>query len=678
MIKIGMALADRYEIEEKIGTGGMSDVYRARDLKLNRLVAVKILKQEFSENQNFVSKFRTEAQAAAGLMHPNIVNVYDVGDENGINYIVMELVDGITLKKYIEKKNRLSVREAVSIAIQVAMGLQAAHDHHIIHRDIKPQNILISREGKVKVADFGIAKAATSNTITSNVMGSVHYTSPEQARGGYSDAKSDIYSLGVTLFEMVTGRVPFNGETTVAIAIKHIQEALPSPKEYAPDLPISVEKIILKCCEKSPDRRYQSAEDLIRDLKRSLITPDEDFVTMIRPEEENATRVSTQQEQIRQSHTVPSGEMRLNEEPVRTGKSGSGNRTDKSGRDRDRSREKSRSRDNDRSSSDAGLERLTIIMAVIAAFLIGIILLFLIGRSFGLFGSENGKPTSSSGISATEISTASEAVSQDGIVVPQVVGLSFAEARSQLEAKGFVVEKAEDADNIRPKNEVTAQKPGADWRASSGATVTLTVSTGANAAEAAGTAATADPMAAASDSAATAVSMEQEVAVPNVIGLDEETATATLIEAGLTVGSVTSVNHEDPSLNGLICNQAPVFSTKVAAGSAVNLELSIGPANILYSYEADIPAPTAEEDASYSGGTPVTLSMTTEDGTPLLNTTTTVFPYHVGFHGITSARGILTMNFTATTQSYVDESGNTIEGTTEERTVTRVINFTQE
>ncbi|MBO4913076.1 MAG: Stk1 family PASTA domain-containing Ser/Thr kinase, partial [Butyrivibrio sp.] len=296
MIKIGMVIGDRYEVLEKIGTGGMSDVYKAKDHKLNRLVAVKILKQEFSENENFVAKFRVEAQSTAGLMHPNIVNVYDVGDEDGINYIVMELVDGITLKKYIEKKVRLSVKEAVSIAIQVAMGLEAAHNNNIIHRDIKPQNIMISKDGKVKVTDFGIAKAATSNTITSNVMGSVHYTSPEQARGGYSDAKSDIYSLGITLFEMLTGRVPFNGDTTVAIAIKHIQEDLPTPADFNEDIPISVEKIVLKCCQKSPDRRYQNAAELIQDLKKSLITPDKDFVSMVDPDEEGVTRVASGEE----------------------------------------------------------------------------------------------------------------------------------------------------------------------------------------------------------------------------------------------------------------------------------------------------------------------------------------------------------------------------------------------
>ncbi|MEE0314612.1 MAG: protein kinase, partial [Butyrivibrio crossotus] len=191
MLRKGMFIAERYEILERIGSGGMSDVYKAKCHKLNRYVAIKVLKPEYSEDKTFVSKFKAEAQAAAGLMHANIVNVYDVGEENGIYYIVMELVEGITLKKYIEKKGVLGVREAVSIAIQVAQGIDAAHKHNIVHRDIKPQNIIISKEGKVKVTDFGIARAASSNTINSSVMGSVHYISPEQARGGYSDEKSD-------------------------------------------------------------------------------------------------------------------------------------------------------------------------------------------------------------------------------------------------------------------------------------------------------------------------------------------------------------------------------------------------------------------------------------------------------------------------------------------------------
>lgn len=280
MLRKGMFISDRYEIIDKVGSGGMSDVYKAKCHKLNRFVAIKVLKPEFSEDKNFVSKFKVEAQSAAGLAHPNIVSVFDVGEDNGLHYIVMELVEGITLKKYIEKKGSLSVKEAVSIAIQVAQGIEAAHNNHIIHRDIKPQNIIISREGKVKVTDFGIARAASANTISSNAMGSVHYISPEQARGGFIDEKSDIYSLGITLYEMITGRVPFEGDTTVTIALQHIQGEIPPAKNAVPDLPISVEKIIDKCTQKKADRRYLKVSSLIADLKRSLISPDEDFVQM--------------------------------------------------------------------------------------------------------------------------------------------------------------------------------------------------------------------------------------------------------------------------------------------------------------------------------------------------------------------------------------------------------------
>lgn len=278
MLKEGIFIQGRYEIVGKIGAGGMADVYKARDHKLNRFVAVKVLKAEFREDKAFITKFRAEAQAAAGLAHPNIVNIYDVGEEKGVYFIVMELVEGITLKEYIAKKGRLAVREATSIAIQVSQGLEAAHNSGIIHRDVKPQNIIISTDGKVKVTDFGIARAATNNTISTAVMGSVHYTSPEQARGGYSDAKSDIYSLGITLYEMLTGHVPFDGESTVAIAIKHLQEEMKSPEVYVADLPRSTVQIIYKCTQKSPDRRYANMTELIRDLKESLVNPEGDFV----------------------------------------------------------------------------------------------------------------------------------------------------------------------------------------------------------------------------------------------------------------------------------------------------------------------------------------------------------------------------------------------------------------
>ena len=278
MLSPGTIIGGRYEIISHIGSGGMSEVFKAQDLSLNRLVALKVLKSEFSSDVNFVSKFRMEAQNAAKLSHPNIVNVYDVGEENGIHYIIMELIQGITLKKYIERKKKLEIRESIEVAMQVARGIEAAHQQQIIHRDIKPQNIMISMEGKVKVTDFGIARAASSQTISSNTMGSVHYISPEQARGGYCDEKSDIYSLGITFYEMLTGRVPFEGESTVAVALMHIQSEIVPPTEDEPLIPISLEKIILKCTQKKPELRYPNATELIEDLKKSLTMPNGDFV----------------------------------------------------------------------------------------------------------------------------------------------------------------------------------------------------------------------------------------------------------------------------------------------------------------------------------------------------------------------------------------------------------------
>lgn len=274
MLRPGTFLQDRYEILEPVGSGGMSTVYKAKCHKLNRLVAIKVLKGEFSNDSNFVSKFKMEAQAAAGLSHPNIVSVYDVIDEGQIHYIVMELIEGITLKSYITKKGCLEVKESIGIAIQVAQGMQAAHEQHIIHRDIKPQNMIISRDGKVKVADFGIARAVSAQTLTSTAMGSVHYISPEQARGGFSDERSDIYSLGVTMYEMVTGHLPFDGDNTVAIALAHLEDAVVPPSVYNPDIPVILERIILRCMEKKPDRRYANAAEVIADLRKCLLHPE--------------------------------------------------------------------------------------------------------------------------------------------------------------------------------------------------------------------------------------------------------------------------------------------------------------------------------------------------------------------------------------------------------------------
>lgn len=712
MIKIGMIIGDRYEILEKIGTGGMSDVYKAKDHKLNRNVAIKVLKQEFSENANFVSKFRVEAQAAAGLMHPNIVNVYDVGEENGIYYIVMELVEGITLKQYIEKKARLSVKEAVSIAIQVSMGIEAAHKNHIIHRDIKPQNIIISKEGKVKVTDFGIAKAATSNTITSNVMGSVHYTSPEQARGGYSDEKSDIYSLGITMFEMLTGRVPFNGETTVAIAIKHIQEPLPSPREYISEIPVSVEQIVFKCCQKSPDRRYQSMGNLIADLKQSLINPDEDFVKIVNPNEEASTRMITDKDMVqikKQSDRRDSMEEELrlkknkNVRPIYE-------EEDEDEEEEDEDIDDMEDEDDEEEEYDSKMERITTVLAIAAALIIGFIVLFLVGKTLGIlpFGGSEGEETQEEsgkvempkvvgrqieevktellGLGLTPEITYKEDSQYDeglvlecnvgigqmvdssteiiltvnsgtsGIEVPDIVGKSTAEAVANLEGKGFTVNKTESYDAQVAKGNVISQTPEGGTKAPSGSAVTIRISQGPE---------------------------DNKIRVPNLVGVSEMDAMATLTEAGLKVGSVSEVNNDDASLTGLVCYQSYSVGSYVDSGTAIDLKVSLGPKQSTYSYSGSIQAPTAEEDPEYRDGLSVTVTVDTADGIQLLNTNTTSFPISVNYTGIKSGTGTITFTYTVTTDAQTvtnPDTGEvtTTEGTSTQKTLTREIQFTPE
>ena len=381
MLKTGMIIAERYEILGKIGTGGMADVYKAKDHKLNRFVAVKVLKPEFREDTTFIRKFKSEAQAAAVLTHPNIVNVFDVGDDNGVYYIVMELIEGITLKEYISKKGKLSVKEATSIAIQVSMGLEAAHSHGIVHRDVKPQNIIISMDGKVKVTDFGIARAASSNTISSNVMGSVHYSSPEQVRGGYSDEKSDIYSLGITMYEMVTGKVPFDGDTTVAIAIKHLQEEIVPPSVYTPELPHSLEQIILKCTQKSVDRRYQNMEDVIADLKHSLIDPQGDFVTLTSVDNEAKTVVISDKELGEIKHMpkqIAKSEPEALEEEI--------NETDYD--DEPEVKKHRKKSDKPEKKKKRGGHGLTIVMLLMGVVIL-IAIILVAGKASGLIGSNN-------------------------------------------------------------------------------------------------------------------------------------------------------------------------------------------------------------------------------------------------------------------------------------------------
>ncbi len=665
MIKIGMILGDRYEVLEKIGTGGMSDVYRAKCHKLNRFVAVKVLKQEFSENVNFVSKFRTEAQAAAGMMHPNIVNVYDVGEESGTHYIVMELVEGITLKQYIEKKARLSVKEAISIAIQVSMGIQAAHNNHIIHRDIKPQNIMISKEGKVKVTDFGIAKAVTSNTITSNVMGSVHYTSPEQARGGYSDEKSDIYSLGITMFEMLTGRVPFNGETTVAIAIKHIQEPMPSPREYIPEIPISVEQIVFKCTQKSPDRRYQSMTEVIDDLKQSLMRPDEDFVKISNPEEDAATRMITDRDmqQIKKQSKKRDNmdeaiRMRVSEEQPKPVKKKRPQNIDE--KPRTSSRKEVVEEDEE---EDSKMDKITTILAIIAAILFGAVVILLAGKKMGLFGFENEVVVEESTIEESIITSEVEQIvdtqeadeNENLVAIPDVSGRSYAEAVATLNKEGFKVVKEESESTTVRKGNVISQVPEAGSKAERGTSVTVYVSISASVGK---------------------------VKVPNLIGLSEEDAIVVLIESGLEVGTVSQTNHTDPSLTNLVCYQSYSQDVEVEEGTAVDFKVSLGTGASTYSFVGNIEGPGAE-DAQYVAGTPAIVILTTNTGIELKRETTSTFPVSFNVSGITGAEdGLVYIIYNVTTPGTTSTNENgeviTTPETVEERQVRRSVKFAKE
>ncbi len=278
----GRLIANRYEMMEKVGNGGMATVYKAKDHILNRFVAVKILRDEFTTDDEFIKRFRSEAQAVASLTHPNIVGVYDVGNEGNLYYIVMELVQGKTLKEVIQKEGKLSWKWSVNVAIQIASALEMAHKNSIVHRDIKPHNIIITEEGMAKVTDFGIAKAVSNSTITAfgTTIGSVHYFSPEHARGGFTDAKSDLYSLGVVMYEMLTGRVPFDADTPVSIALMHMQEKPIEPIIINPTIPNSVNKIVIKAMQKDGNLRYQSASEMLKDLNMALKNPDGNFVFM--------------------------------------------------------------------------------------------------------------------------------------------------------------------------------------------------------------------------------------------------------------------------------------------------------------------------------------------------------------------------------------------------------------
>ena len=557
MIKTGTILGDRYEILEKIGTGGMAEVFKGKDHKLNRYVAVKVLKEEFRDNDGFVKKFKEEAQAAAGLAHPNIVNVYDVGDENGIYYIVMELVEGITLKNYIERKGRLTIKEATSIAIQVSAGLEVAHNNHIVHRDIKPQNIIISREGKVKVTDFGIAKATTSQTTTSSAMGSVHYASPEQARGGYVDHRSDIYSLGIVMYEMVTGRVPFDGETAVTVAVKHLQEQMVPPSKYCPEIPYSLEQIIKKCTEKSPDRRYQDIGDLMADLKQSLVDPDGDFVQMVDLDEQAKTVIMTKgtTSKVKESRRV--------------------NLSKDEDEDEDDEEEDEDSEDDeDDEELSPTVERAMTIAGVVLAVIIVIIMLLLFSKVLGI-GKKSNTDTSDSQQteqSADEEDDSSSASQGNTVNMPSLLGKTYAEARTVLEELGLKIERGEsEKSNQYSAGQIIAQSEESGNSVKVGTTVTVTLAAAGSTASSDGTSSTGS-----TTSSTTTTTTNSKVKVPSVVGKDENAAKSAITAAGLTVGTVSEASS-DTVESGLVISQSPSANSETESNGKVNIVLSSGP-----------------------------------------------------------------------------------------------------
>lgn len=466
MLNQGTYLQDRYEILGRIGSGGMSVVYKAKCHTLDRLVAIKVLKEEFASDENFVSKFKMEAQAAARLSHPNIVNVYDVVDEGNLHYIVMELIEGITLKSYIEKKGFLENKEAIGIAIQVAQGIAAAHEQHIIHRDIKPQNMIISRDGNVKVADFGIARAVSSQTMNATAVGSVHYISPEQAGGGYCDERSDIYSFGITMYEMVTGRVPFEGDNTVAVALAHLETPITPPSQLNPVVSSGLEQIILKCTQKKPDRRYSSIGDVITDLRHVMVDPDYDIYGAVsQTDEENDPYVTrpisreelSQIQERRRPHTEDIVVKEPEYDPAVSIQTPETEENDGDGYDKEETQpqipvHKKRSDRKKEKDVSTQFERIIMVMGIFAAVLVAVVVIFVFSRLTGLFWPKSGQDKETEVVtSETATEGINVSLADNQTYMPNVLGLPKDMAEAKLKEYNLVmsIETEDYSDNYK-------------------------------------------------------------------------------------------------------------------------------------------------------------------------------------------------------------------------------------
>ena len=528
MLELGTMLSGRYEVLKRVGSGGMADVYMAKDHKLNRNVAVKVLKSEYVEDEKFLKKFETEAQAVARLSHPNIVNIYDVGIEDGINYIVMELAEGITLKEYIRKKGYLSPKETVEISTQIASAISHAHKNHIIHRDIKPQNILVSDTGIIKVTDFGIAKATSSNTVTSTAtaMGSVHYISPEQAKGRFCDEKSDIYSLGITMYEMVTGHVPFDHENGVTIALMHLQNEITPPSQIRDGIPDSLEKIILKCTMKKPEERYQTADDLIADLRLVFEDTSGGYVGVV-PAIDDSPTIMIDQNELTQRINTPKKDQKIQqEEPLK-------DEEQNAYLDED---------DEEESGMNSKIEKLVIVLAAVVGAIILISIIVFVVKSSGVFKSGKTTTTASIGTTAQSDDTESEKYTVDNYI-----GMSLSAAREKIDGK-FKIKVEEEYSDEYAKDLVISQDPESDTELEAGKTLTLVVSKGAR--------------------------TEDKVSVPGVVGEKESSAKSTLEAAGLKVSVKTKYSTD--VAKGKVISQSPGSGNQVAKNSTVVITVSKG------------------------------------------------------------------------------------------------------
>ena len=543
MLQKGTILAGRYEILEHIGSGGMADVYKARCHKLNRYVAIKVLRREYCDNESFVRKFTVEAQSTAGLIHPNIVNIYDAGNEEGIHYIVMELAEGMTLKRYIRRYGRLSARETVDFAIQIASGLQAAHEHHIIHRDIKPQNILVSDSGTIKVTDFGIARAATGDdTISSSAMGSVRYLSPEQARGGYADERSDIYSLGITIYEMATGKVPFDGENTVAIALMHLRDEITPPRCYFPDIPSSLEKIILKCTMKQPEQRYQSAAELILDLQKVFLSPDGNYV-YVDPLVDDSPTIQRNTEDI---------------EKIRKSLTGTERKRDVEEKKSQVEEEEEDYKDD--ASMNPKLEKLILVITIAFGVLVACIVFYLVGNSLHLFRTSSNKGTTQAAVETTteapkEATTESKPEETKYTKMQNLIGITKNAAEDEMKALGLKADFAYEDGSSSADSDLIVKKQqyNKDDAVAIDSTVKITLG---------------------KKDSADATTTAEKVEVPAMVNYTEKKAEKELTKAGLKVKKAYATS--DTVKEGYVIKQSPKGGTIVNKGFAVTITISKG------------------------------------------------------------------------------------------------------